>query len=144
MSLGNAAKKSHDAACRHRMTSLLCQLNKVQEEPAERVTPVATDTRANTCEFDVGCGRHGNATDKRVVGTVDDSEMEDGHKESKRDRTIVGMEVCVLDDNCEAWLDAPGQVLEDQEDSEECQVDRRNVPEHIHRMPCKRKWPAET
>ena len=45
------------------------------------------------------------------------------------------MEVCALDDNHDEWLDEPGQMLEDQEDSEEGDVDRRDVPGHIRRMP---------
>ena len=69
------------------------------------------------------------ATDKRVVGTVEDSEMEYVHSESKRAKTIGGMEVCVLDDYCDEWFDEPGQLLEEGDE------DRRNVPEHIHRMP---------
>ena len=73
-----------------------------------------------------------SATDKRAVGKVEDSEMEDSHNESKRARTIGGMEACVLDDRCEEWLDEPGQMLEDQEGSEQGDVDRRSVPEHIH------------
>ena len=60
--------------------------------------------------------------------------MEDGQKESKRARTVGGMEVCVLDDKGDEWLDQPRHMLEDQENSEEGHVDRRNVPEHIHRM----------
>ena len=56
---GNAVNKSHDAGCRQRMTSLLCQWSRVQEKPEARVTPW---TRPRTCEFVVGCGRHGDAT----------------------------------------------------------------------------------
>ena len=58
--------------------------------------------------------------------------MEDGNKESKRARTIGGVEVCVLDANRGEWLDEPGVLLEDQGGSKE-DVDRMNVPEHIHR-----------
>ena len=39
MSLGNAVNKSHDAACRQHMASLLCQPSEVQEKPEERATP---------------------------------------------------------------------------------------------------------
>ena len=45
------------------------------------------------------------------------------------------MEVCVLDDNCDEWLVEPGQMLEDQEGSEEGDVDRRNVPQRTQPMP---------
>ena len=45
------------------------------------------------------------------------------------------MEVCVLDDIYDEWLDKLGQMLEDQEDSEEGDVDRRIVPGQIQRMP---------
>ena len=75
------------------------------------------------------------ATDKRVVDEVEDSEMEDVHKESQRAKTIGGMEVCVLDDGYDEWHDERGLLLEDQEGTEEGDADRRNVPEHIHRMP---------
>ena len=88
-----------------------------------------------TCEFVVGCGRHGNTpvSDGQASGwQVEDSEMEDSHNESKRARTIGGMEACVLDDRCEEWLDEPVQMLEDQEGSEQGDVDRRSVPAHIH------------
>ena len=90
------------------MSSLLCQPNKVQEKPEERVTPVAP---AADMEIQLP------TTDKRAVGTVEDSGMEDSHKESKRTRTTGGMEVCVLDDKCDEWLDELGQMLEDQEGS---------------------------
>ena len=43
--------------------------------------------------------------------------------------------MCVLDDNDDEWPDELGQMLEDQEDSEEDDVDCRNMPEHINRMP---------
>ena len=39
------------------------------------------------------------ATDKRAVGTVDDSETEDDHRENSRVRTMVGIEVSALDDS---------------------------------------------
>ena len=41
----------------------------------------------------------------------------------------------MLDDNCDEWLVEPGQMLEDQEGSEEGDVDRRNVPQRTQRMP---------
>ena len=78
------------------------------------------------------------ATDKRAVGTVDDIEMEDGLGESTRARTIGGVEVCVLDDNYDERL---AELARRSEDSEEGDVDRRHVPEHIHRMLC--RSPAE-
>ena len=45
------------------------------------------------------------------------------------------MEVGVLDDTSDEWLDKPGKMLEDQDGCEEGDVDRRNMPEHIQRMP---------
>ena len=53
-------------------------------------------------------------TDIGAVGTVDDSEMEDGHTENKRGKTVGEMEVCALDDKYDEWLDDFGQMLEDQ------------------------------
>ena len=38
--------------------------------------------------------------------------------------------MCVLDDNYDERFGEPGQVLDDLQDSEEGDVDRRNVPEH--------------
>ena len=63
---------------------------------------------------------------QRAVGRVEDSETKDRHNESKRARTTGGMEVCVPDDNCDEWLEEPGQMLEDQEGSGKGDVDRRN------------------
>ena len=45
------------------------------------------------------------------------------------------MEVSVLDDSCDDWLDESGQMLEDQEGSEEGCVESRNEPEQSHPMP---------
>ena len=99
---GNAVNMSHDAACRQRITSPLCQPRILQEKPEERVTPVAVDTGpepASSSPAAADMETQLPATDKRAVGTVDGSGMEDGRKESKRARTIGGVEVCVLDDN---------------------------------------------
>ena len=45
------------------------------------------------------------------------------------------MEVGVLDDTSDEWLDKPGKMLEDQDGCEEGDVDRRYVTERINRMP---------
>ena len=83
--------------------------NKAQEKPETRATPVANDTKPEpTSSSSV------TAPGKRVAGTVDDSEMEDGHTENKLDRTIVLMEVCAQGDTHDEWLDELGQMPEDQ------------------------------
>ena len=74
----------------------------VQEKPEERVTPVVMDTGpepASSSPAAADMEIQLPATDKRAVGTVEGSGMEDGPEESKRAKTIGGMEVCVLDDN---------------------------------------------
>ena len=43
--------------------------------------------------------------------------------------------MCVLDDGYDEWLDEPGLLLENQEGSEEGDENRRNVLEHINRLP---------
>ena len=52
---GQSAKKPNNK----RMTSVLCQPNKVQEKPE---THSCHGHEARTCEFVIGCGRHGNTT----------------------------------------------------------------------------------
>ena len=95
----NAVNKSHDAACRQRMTSLLCQPNEVQEKPEERVTLAAMDTgpkpgSSSSAAADMKIQLP--ATDKRAVGTVDDSAMEKtAIKRASVPGTLGGMEVCV-------------------------------------------------
>ena len=64
------------------------------------------------------CQQHLKERQERSV-----TEMKDCENESNRARTIGGMEVCA------------GQMPEGQEESEGRDVDHRNVPGHIHRMP---------
>ena len=74
----------------------------VQEKPEERVTPVDMDAGpepASSSPAPADMEIQLPAKDKRAIWTVDGSGREDGRKESKRARTIGGMEVCVLDDN---------------------------------------------
>ena len=68
------------------MASRLWQPSQVQEKPEERVTSVATDTgpepaRASSAAADKEIQLP--ATDKRAVGTVEDSEMEAGQVTEK-------------------------------------------------------------
>ena len=93
------------------MTALVCQLNKAQVKPETHEKPVAMDTRpklANSSSAAADMEIPLPTTDKRAAETVDDSAMEDGHKENKRARTFGGLEVCVLDDNHDEWLDELG------------------------------------
>ena len=88
------------------MASLFCQRSQVREEPEERVTPVAMDTgpeHASSSSTAADMEMQLPRTDKRAVGKVEDSEMDDVRNESKRAKTVGGMEVCVLDDNCDEW-----------------------------------------
>ena len=91
-----AVNKSHDAACRLGMTALLCLPFKAQEKSETHDTPVAMDTRAAPASLSTVAAdmeKQLPATDKRAAGTIDDSAVEDGHKETKRVRTMRGMEV---------------------------------------------------
>ena len=108
--------------------SPLCQPRKVQEKPEERITPSCRGHGTRTSVF-VVVGSRTAATDGQASAWKS-RRQRDGecHSESKRARTTGGKEVCVLDDIYDEWLDEPGQLLEDQEDS-------RNVPEYIQRMP---------
>ena len=101
--MGNALNESHDETCRQRLASLLCQPNQVPEKPQERATscfgtgpePASSSSAVAVTETQLP------TTDMRAVRTVDDSEIENGNTDSKRARTIGGMEVCVLDDQCD-------------------------------------------
>ena len=72
----------------------------MQEKPEQRVTPVSTYTAPELASSSAAAAdieMQLQATDKRAVGTLDDSETEDGHKESKRARTIVEW-------RCACWM----------------------------------------
>ena len=65
--------------------------SKVQENPEERVTPVAMYTGpepASSSSAAADTEMQLPAPDKRAVGTVDEREMEEVHNESKRAKTI--------------------------------------------------------
>ena len=63
-------------ACRQRMTSPLYHPSKVQEKPNTRTRHTNCHGHGTrTSEFVVDCSRQLAATEKRMVGTIEDNEM---------------------------------------------------------------------
>ena len=88
-------------------------------------------TRDEKQDFVVGAADRGKTavSDGHSSGWQDLKKRDGGwsqFKQTRQDNWWNGI-VCVLDDNCDEWIDEPGLTLEDQEDSEESDVDRRNL-----------------
>ena len=90
----NAVNKIHDAICCQRMPSPFCQPSHVREKNEDKARqlpwtrdqtkPASSSSAAADVEIQL------LATKMRAVGTVNDSELEDGSKESKRAKTVDG------------------------------------------------------